>query len=434
MKTFKTNAHRLSALSIALGLVLFGGSAIAGDSNPAASFTLKAAPDGAHPHTVLVKLNAQGEWSEVQNTSVKMRVAYTYQWSQQPHAGKSNWARIYLGEAKIPKGDTSFYNPAQMFDLTTAQVMAPSGTLAVNVPFSLLVADGIPGTNIAAYCGMEKTNQLAKGRKLHELLEKGFTVNLQTPLRLAGFYDLGGGPNTSRPVSAHQYHYDTTAPVNIQCMGNPEIAAKVAPLSPSENGMAMDNLKTPFAVNSVQLETLHAMASKACPVEVAIKATLKGTGGGEVKYWLEEIGGNNAVQALSTSLPGKAGEPNIRVLMQNVTLKPGPQDQALPSPGIDTLKLNTHGTPVKRSYRMHVIAPNKIQSEKLDVAIHCTSTLNAGLGGSGDVKMAPVQPVEPPKTQPVVLSMPIETPRPAMKLTAAPAEPTKPARVGRQAP
>lgn len=450
MKTFKTHAFRLSALS--LGLLIAGGSAIAGDSNPAATFTLKAAPDAAHPHTVLVKLNAQGEWSEVQDANVKMRVAYTYQWSQQPNAGKSNWARIYFGEAKIPKGDTSYYNPAQMFDLTSAQVLAPSGTLAANLPFSMLVPDGIPGTNIAAYCGMEKTSQLAKGRKLHELLEKGFTVNLNTQLRLAGFYDLGGGPNTSRPVSAHQYHMETTAPLNIQCMGNPEIAAKVAPLSPSESGMAMDNIKTPFVVNSVQLETLHGLASKACPVEVAIKATIKGTGGGEVKYWLEEVGGNNAVQALTTSLPGKAGEPNIRVLMQNVTLKPGPQDQALPSPGIDTLKLNTHGTPVKRSYRLHVIAPNKMQSEKLDVAVNCTSTLNAGLGGNGDVKMAPqaqpdpqpkpavvlqaapVQPVEPPKPRQVVFTSPIEAPKPAVRLMAAPVNPAKPARVGRQTP
>jgi hypothetical protein len=358
-------------------------------------------------------------------------------------------------------------------------MMAAGGAWQVEVPFSLLVADGIPGTNIAAYCGMEKNNQLAKGRTLHQLLEKGFTVNLTTPVGMAGHYTLGGGPNTSRPSSSHYFSLDAKAPINIQCMGNPEIAAKVAPVAPSPNeGMAMDNLKTPFVVNSVQLDTLHALASKACPVDVTIKATLKGTGGGEVKYWLEEVGGNNAVQALTTSLPGKAGEPNIRVLMQNVTLKPGPQDQALPSPGIDTLKLNTHGTPVKRSYRLHVIAPNKIQSEKLDVAVNCTSTLNAGLGGSGDVKMAPpagpapkemqlamplpqpqpeppkplgnlqaapvqpkpvvvlqaapVQPVEPPKPKQVVFTSPIEAPKPAAKLMAAPVEPAKPARVGRQ--
>ncbi|RYG07329.1 MAG: hypothetical protein EON92_18610, partial [Burkholderiales bacterium] len=38
-----------------------------------------------------------------------MRVAYTYKWSQLPSPGKSNWARIYFGEAKIPKGDTNYY-------------------------------------------------------------------------------------------------------------------------------------------------------------------------------------------------------------------------------------------------------------------------------------------------------------------------------------
>ncbi|MEO7641411.1 MAG: hypothetical protein ABIU07_08360, partial [Ramlibacter sp.] len=269
------------------------------------------------------------------------------------------------------------------------------------------------------------------------LLEKGFTVNVNIPLRMYGYYTLGGGPNTSRPASSHDFHLDGTAPIHVQCMGNPEIAAKVAPPSPSDSGMAMDNLKAPFVVNSVELSTLHTLASKTCPVDVTIKAALKGVGGGEVKYWLEEVGGNNAVQQLTTSLPGKAGEPNTRVLMQTVSLKPGPQDQALPSVGLNNLKIATDGVQVKRSYRLHVIAPNKIASDKLDVAVQCTSTLNAGLGGS-DIRMAPpaapapkemniampqpqAEPPRPLRPTQVVLSAPIETPRPG-----------KPARVGRQ--
>ena len=70
----------------------------------------------------------------------------------------------------------------------------------------------MPGTNIAAYCGMEKNNQLGKGRTLHQLLEKGFTLNLATSLRMYGAYSLGGGPNTSRPASNHDFHLDGTAP------------------------------------------------------------------------------------------------------------------------------------------------------------------------------------------------------------------------------
>ena len=473
MKTCKnlTCARR----AIPLALLIATGVAIA-DDNPANKATLNAAPAGAHLHNVLVKLNAKGEWGDVQSSNVKMRFAYTNQWSQKPNKDLSLSGRLYVGEAKIPKGGNNYYDPTQMSVLSAAQMLAPGGIWETELPFSKLVADGIPGTNIAGYCDMEKNNQLKKGRTLHQLLELGFTVNVNTSLRMYGTYSLGGGPNTSRPPSSHDFHLDGTAPIHIQCMGNPAIAAKVAPPSPSE-GLGMDSLKTPFVVNSVDLSTLHMMTSKACPVNVTLQATIKGVGAGEVKYWLEEVGSNNGVQSLSTSLPGKAGEPNIRVLMQSVTLKPGPQDQAPPSPGIDALKLNTHGTPVKRSYRLHVIAPNKIQSEKLDVAVNCTSSPNAGLGGQGHLKTAPpagpapkempiampqpqpqpqppkpmglqaapatqpkpdvalqaapVQPVQPPKPQPVVLGVPVQAPKPPAKLMAVPVPPAKPASVSR---
>ncbi|RYG09329.1 MAG: hypothetical protein EON92_14880, partial [Burkholderiales bacterium] len=295
MKTFKTACFPIRAIPLAL--LIAAGAAMA-DDNPANKATLKAAPAGAHLHNVLVKLDAKGEWSAVQSSSVKMRFEYTNQWLQQPSKAG---ARLYVGEAKIPKGDTNYYNPAQMPVLTQAQVLAPSGIWQTELPFGMLVADGIPGTDIAGYCAMEKNNQLKKGRTLHQLLELGFTVNLNIPLRMYGYYTLGGGPNTSRPASSHDFHLDGTAPLHIQCMGNPEIAAKVAPLAPADSGMAMDNIKTPFVVNKVQLDTLHAVSSKACPVDVALKATIQGTGTGEVKYWLEEVGGNNAVQALTTS-------------------------------------------------------------------------------------------------------------------------------------
>jgi hypothetical protein len=52
-------------------------------------------------------------------------------------------------------------------------MLAPSGIWQTELPFSMLVADGIPGTNITGYCDMEKANQLKKGRTLHQLLELG---------------------------------------------------------------------------------------------------------------------------------------------------------------------------------------------------------------------------------------------------------------------
>lgn len=374
MSTF--NGRKLKRGAFPVALLLAAGATWAaggGYTNPAATPSIKAAPDNAHPHTLDVLLDDKGDWSKVQSTSVKMRFQYSVKWSQQPNKGKENFGRIWVGIGKLPpaqgEGGVSF-DKAQLFDLNEAQILA-GGTQNVTVPFAMLVPDGIPGTNIATYCDMEKASQLKQGRTLHELLEKGVDVKLGTVVSLRGFYTMGGGPNTSRRKTGHMYEAEIQAPMTIKCMGNPALAAKLAPLPGKGVATGSQTFGAKFVVNSVDLSTLHATPSKTCPIDVTIKATLKGTGGGEVKYWMEEVGANNAVQQLTTSLPGKANEPNIRVLMQTVSLKPGPQDKAQPSAGLNNLKIATKGTLVKRSYRLHVIAPNKITSDKLDVAVTC---------------------------------------------------------------
>ena len=50
--------------------------------------------------------------------------------------------------------------------------------------------------------------------------------------------------------------------------------------------------------------------------------TVKGVGGGPIKYWLEEVGGKGAAMQMSSNLPGKVGEPSLRVINQKVVLKP----------------------------------------------------------------------------------------------------------------
>ncbi|MET1079841.1 MAG: hypothetical protein ABWY06_17655 [Pseudomonas sp.] len=412
-------AFTLSAMS--LSLLLASASAMA-DDNPIAQPNLKAAPNAGQPHTLQVKLDAQGDWTVVPSSTVRMRFQYGHHWLAQPNKGNSLWARIYVGEAKIAKGDTNFYDKTQMFDLSSAQVLANSGTLNANLPFSLLVVDGIPGTNIASHCGFEKDNRLKQGKGLNQVLRNGFNVKLNTQLSMAGFYDLGGGPNTSRPVSSHQYHVQTTAPVTLQCLGNPAIADQVAPPKGPQG------LVGPFKVDSVELIALPYKTTTVCPIEIAFKATVKGVGGGEIKYWLEEQGGLGAAVQQISNLPGNLGEASERVILQKVSIKPGPVQQPQ---GLDNLKANTQGSLVQRRFRFHVLAPNKLQSSQVEIQLTCTSTLSGGLSAmGGELRVPPLQPhpPQPPKPGLTLQAAPSEPqpPQPEMKLQAAPAQPQPP--------
>ncbi len=393
-----SSMHRftLSQLSLTL-LLLAANAAQAVDDNPAATATIKAAPNAEQSHILKVQLDQKGDWSVVPSSTVKMRFQYTHQWSQQPNKGV--WGRIYVGETEDQ------FDPAQMFDLSSSKMLAASGYQNANLPFKLLVGDGIPGADIALYCGFEKSNRLKQGKTLNQVLRQGFNVKLNVPLKMAGFYELGGGPNTSRPASNHQYHiWNNTAPVTIQCLGNPAIADKVAPPKGPEG------LAAPFSVSSVELVALQHKLTTVCPAEITLKATVKGVGGGDFKYWLEEVGGQGAAVQLTSNLPGKVGEQSIRVLQQKVSIKPG--SPVINQQGIGGIKANTPGgTLVKRSYRFNVLAPNKVQSTKVDVEVTCTSTLNVEMGGQNSLQMPPVKP---------------QPPTPGLKLKAADPTPPKP--------
>ena len=54
------------------------------------------------------------------------------------------------------------------------------------------------------------------------------------------------------------------------------------------------------------LDKQNAKFKGVCPAEVNLKATIKGVGGGEIKYWLEEVGGKGAAMQMTSNLPGKA--------------------------------------------------------------------------------------------------------------------------------
>lgn len=416
--------------NLGLALLLASGAAQAVDDNPAATASVKASPNAGQPHTLQVKLDQKGEWSVVPSSTVKMRIQYTHQWSQQP---SKPWARIYIGEAKIPKNGEMHFEKSQMFDLGAAQVLAASGYLNANLPFALLVGDGIPGANIATYCGFEKSNRLQQGKTLNQVLRQGFNVKLDVPLKMAGFYQLGGGPNTSRPPSSHQYHlWDKSAPVTIQCLGNPAIADQVDPPK-GPQGLAAG-----FQVTEVQLEAQPAKAKGVCPLELNLKATIKGVGGGPIKYWLEEVGGQGAALQMSSNLPGQVGEASVRVINQKVVLKPDakPQQQGIggfqaqpQAQEIGNIKANTpQGTLVKRSYRFNVIAPNKQQSSVVNVEVLCTSTLNVEVGGQGNkLQMQPNMPDPHPQPTPGNLRAPqAQPPKPELKLQAPQPQPEPP--------
>ncbi|MBD9426226.1 hypothetical protein IB232_12900 [Pseudomonas sp. PDM15] len=405
--------------TLGLALLLATGQALAVDDNPAAKASIKAMPDASQSHTLKVQLDQKGEWTVIPSTTVKMRFQYTHQWSQQPN---KPWARIYVGEAKIPKGGENYFEKSQMFDLGASKVLASSGYLNANLPFKLLVADGIPGADIALYCGFEKSNRLKQGKGLNQVLRQGFNVKLNVPLKMAGFYQLGGGPGTSRPASSHQYHlWDKTAPVTIQCLGNPAIADKMAPPK-GPQGLAAG-----FQVNSVELVAQPAKLKGVCPAEITLKATIKGSGGGQIKYWLEEVGGKGAAVQMTSNLPGKVGEATQRVISQKVSIKPDPQPQ---QQGIGGFKANTQGqgTLVKRSYRLNVIAPNKKQSSVVAVEVLCTSTLNIDIGEQGkQLQMDTVKPEPHPQPNPgMKLQAPQPQPKPEMKLQAPQTQPEPP--------
>jgi hypothetical protein len=419
MKAF-TPGFTLSTLGMAL--LLATGQAQAVDDNPAAKASIKAVPDAGQSHTLKVQLDQKGEWTVVPSSTVKMRFQYTHQWSQQPN---KPWARIYVGEAKIPKGGEDYFEKSQMFDLGASKVLAASGYLNVNLPFKLLVEDGIPGTDIALYCGFEKSNRLKQGKTLNQVLRQGFNVKLNVPLKMAGFYQLGGGPHTSRPPSSHQYHlWDKTAPVTIQCLGNPAIADQVDPPK-GPQGVAAG-----FQVSEVKLEAQPAKLKGVCPAEISLRATVKGVGGGPIKYWLEEVGGKGAAMQMSSNLPGKVGEATQRVINQKVVLKPeaGPVQQ-----GVGGFKADTQGqgTLVKRSYRFNVIAPNKKQSSVVAVEVLCTSTLNVDVGGQGNkLQVNPNMPDPHPQPTPGNLRapqpQPPKPPKPELKLQAPQPQPEPP--------
>ncbi|MDX5371082.1 MAG: hypothetical protein LPK18_01415, partial [Pseudomonadaceae bacterium] len=259
-----------------------------------------------------------------------------------------------------------------------------------------------------------------------------FNVKLETPLRMAGFYQLGGGPGTSRPPSSHQYHlWDEKAPVTIQCLGNPAIADQVDPPK-GPQGLAAG-----FQVNEVQLEAQPAKLKGVCPAEINLKATIKGVGGGQIKYWLEEVGGKGAALQQTSNLPGQVGEPSVRVINQKIVLKPEakPQQQGIggfqakpQQQEIDSFQANTQGTLVKRSYRFNVIAPNKKQSSVVNVEVLCTSTLNVDVGGAGKkLQMNPNTPDPHPQPTPGNLRAPQpQPPKPELKLQAPQPQPPKP--------
>lgn len=431
----KSSLHCFTLSQLSLTLLLLAANAAQAvtesnqgtDNNPAVTATIKAAPNAEQTHILKVQLDQKGDWSVVPSSTVKMRFQYTHQWSQQPNPGA--WARIYVGETEDQ------FAKAQMFDLNSAKVLAASGYQIANMPFNLLVGDGIPGADIATYCSFEKSNRLKQGKTLNQVLRQGFNVKLNVPLKMAGFYELGGGPNTSRPASNHQYHiWNNTAPVTIQCLGNPAIADKVAPPKGPEG------LAAPFSVSSVELVALQHKLTTVCPAEITLKATIKGVGGGDFKYWLEEIGGQGAAVQLTSNLPGKVGEQSIRVLQQKVSIKPG--SPVINQQGIGGIKANTPGgTLVKRSYRFNVLAPNKVQSTKVDVEVTCTSTLNVEPGGQNSLQMAPVKPqppvpglklkaadpVPPMPNMPIKAPVPApEPPKPNLQIKAAEPQPPKP--------
>lgn len=397
-------------------------------TNPAAQATIKAAPNASQNHSLQVKLDATGDWSVVPSSIVKLRFTYTHHWSLQPDQNKSLWARIYVGQANNPKGGENYYDKAQMFDLSSAQVMAANGTLTTNLPFSLLVGDGIPGPNIATYCAFEKDKRLKQGKTLNQVLRYGFNVQLKTPLRLVGFYEMGGGG--SRPPSSHQYVVESEAPVTIQCLGNPAIADQVDPPKGPQS------LAAPFQITRVDLLAVGMKAQAVCPFEVSLKADLKGIGGGQIQYWLEEVGSGGAALMQSTQLSGQAGKQASWGLAFKVKLTP---DAPLPQQGIGGIKSNQQGTLVKRSYRFHVLAPNKMQSPVLNLEVLCTSTLKAGQAAQGQaIQLAPSQPPKPtlqiqapapapqPPQAPQQLRAPDaepQPPKPALKLQAVPVEP-----------
>lgn len=425
MKAFNSG---FTLSNLGLALLLASGVAQAVDDNPAVTATIKAEPNAGQSHTLQVKLDQKGEWAVVPSSTVKMRFKYTHQWKMQP---SKPWARIYVGEAKIPKNGEMMFEKSQMFDLGAAQVLAASGYLSANLPFALLVSDGIPGANIATYCGFEKQNRLKQGKTLNQVLRQGFNVKLDVPLKMAGFYQLGGGPNTSRPPSSHQYHlWDKTAPVTIQCLGNPAIADQVDPPK-GPQGLAAG-----FQVTEVQLEAQPAKTKGVCPLEINLKATIKGVGGGQIKYWLEEVGGKGAALQLTSNLPGKTGEASVRVINQKVVFRPEakPQQQGIggfqakpQQQEIGGIKANTpQGTLVKRSYRFNVIAPNKKQSSVVNVEVLCTSTVNVDVGGNGNkLQVNPVKP-EPPKAPLGIKANQPQPPKPELKLQAPQPQPPKP--------
>ncbi|WP_068825333.1 hypothetical protein [Pseudomonas sp. BMS12] len=425
MKAFNSG---FTLSNLGLALLLASGAALAVDDNPAVTATIKAEPNAGQSHTLQVKLDQKGEWAVVPSSTVKMRFKYTHQWKMQPN---KPWARIYVGEAKIPKNGEMHYDNSQMFDLSAAQVQAASGYLNVNLPFAKLVGDGIPGANIATYCGFEKQNRLKQGKTLNQVLRQGFNVKIDSPLRMAGFYQLGGGPHTSRPPSSHQYHlWDEKNPVTIQCLGNPAIADQVDPPK-GPQGLAAG-----FQVTEVQLEAQPAKSKGVCPLEVNLKATIKGVGGGQIKYWLEEVGGKGAALQLTSNLPGQVGEQSVRVINQKVVLKPEskPQQQGIggfqakpQQQEIGGFKANTpQGTLVKRSYRFHVVAPNKKQSSVVNVEVLCTSTLNVDVGGNGNkLQMDAVKP-EPPKAPLGIKANQPQPPKPTLKLQAPQPQPEPP--------
>ncbi|XQE66963.1 hypothetical protein ACOAPY_20350 [Pseudomonas sp. P3C3] len=409
--------NRFATTTAVLGLLCSG--LAQAYTNPAAQATISAAPSAGQNHSLQVKLDAKGSWSTVPSTTVRMRFAYSHSWKFQPDQNKALWARIYVGEANLHKGGENYYEKSQMFDLNSAQVMAPNGSLNVNLPFSLLVGDGIPGPDVATYCSFEKENRLKQGKTLNHILRYGFNVSLKTPLSLVGFYEMGGGG--SRPPSSHQYVVKTDAPVTIQCLGNPAIADQVDPPK-GPQGLAAG-----FQVTEVQLEAQPAKLKGVCPAEITLKATVKGVGGGPIKYWLEEIGGKGAAMQMSSNLPGKVGEPSLRVINQKVVLKPeaGPVQQ-----GIGGFQANTQGqgTLVKRSYRFNVLAPNKQQSSVVNVEVLCTSTLNVDVGGQGNkLQVQPNMPDPHPQPTPGNLRAPQpQPPKPELKLQAPQPQPPKP--------
>lgn len=409
---------RFALKGLALALLLTGTQAQAA----ALSWKMiKAIPIGEQSHTVQVQLDQQGHWSVVPSDIVKMRIEYAHTWAYKPNHHTYH-AFLHVGESKGGPQEAygKYYQDTQIYSLTSAQMMAKSGIVNLNVPFKYLVPDGIPGTDISGYCSFEKDNRLKQGKTLNAVLRQGFNVKLTAPLHLDGWYSEGGGPNTSRPESHERYEHDNTAPITIKCLGNPAIADKVAPLTNMNgpNGLAVK----PFAVSSVELVALQNKLVTVCPSEITLKATVKGVGGGEIKYWLEALNGQEAAVQQTSTLPGKPGEASQRVIMQKVSLKPS----ALQKPqAIDTLKANTQGTLVKRSYRFNVLAPNKLQSQKVDLEVICTSTLNGGLGAQGKGVKQPQQP-QPPKPELKLQAPQAQPPQPELRLRAPQAQPQPP--------